>query len=51
MFRHNCKQNLGIKTVIEPMKIMGIYFTYNLRLKHAINLDAILKFLKKTLNS
>lgn len=47
---HNCKQNLGIETVNEPMKILGIYFTYNSRLKHELNFDAILKSLKKTLN-
>ena len=47
---HNCKQNLGIETVNEPMKILGIYFTYNSRLKHELNFDAILKSLKKTLS-
>ena len=47
---HNCKQNLGIETVNEPMKILGIYFTYNSRLKHELNFDTILKSLKKTLN-
>ena len=32
------------------MKILGIYFTYNSRLKHELNFDAILKSLKKTLS-
>jgi len=47
---HNCKQDLGIETVNERMKILGIYFTYNSRLKHELNFDATLKSLKKTLN-
>ena len=32
------------------MKILGIYFTYNSRLKNKLNFDATLKSLKKTLN-
>ena len=33
------------------MKILGIYFTYNSRLKNELNFDATLKSLKKTLNN
>ena len=33
------------------MKILGIYYTYNSRLKNELNFDAILKSLKKTLNN
>jgi len=33
------------------MKILGIYFTYNSRLKNDLNFDATLKPLKKTLNN
>ena len=46
---HNCNENLNIVTVNKPMKILGIYFTYNSRLKNELNFDAILKSLKKTL--
>jgi len=42
---------VGLETVNEPMKILGIYFTYNSRLKRELNFDAILKSLKKTLNN
>ena len=31
-------------------KILGVYFTYNLRLQQELNFDAMLKSLKKTLN-
>jgi len=34
---HNCKQDVGLETVNEPMmKILGIYFTYNSRLKREL---------------
>ena len=46
---HNCKQVLKIKTVNKPMKILGVYFTYNARLKQELNFDATIKSLKKTL--
>jgi len=36
---HNCKQDLGLETVNEPMMILGIYFTYNSRLKRELNFD------------
>ena len=39
---HNCAQELDIEKVNEPMKILGIYFTYNWRLKQELNFDAIL---------
>ena len=42
---------LGISKVNEPMKILGVYFCYNVRLKQELNFDAILKSLKKTLNN
>jgi len=48
---HNCKQDLGLETVNKPMKILGICFTYNSRLKRELNFDATLKSLKKTLNN
>ena len=48
---HNCNENLNMVTVNKPMKILGIYFTYNSRLKNELNFDAILKSLKKTLNN
>ena len=48
---HNCKQVLKIKTVNKPMKILGVYFTYNARLKQELNFDATIKSLKKTLNN
>ena len=48
---HNCNENLNIVTVNKPMKILGIYFTYNSRLKNELNFDAILTSLKKTLNN
>ena len=47
---HNYKQDLGLETVNEPTKILGIYFTYNSRLKRELNFDATLKSLKKTKN-
>ena len=47
---HNYKQDLGLQTVNEPTKILGIYFTYNSRLKRELNFDATLKSLKKTKN-
>ena len=48
---HNCNDSLDIETVNKPMKILGIYFTYNSRLKNELNFDATLKSLKKTLNN
>ena len=48
---HNCNESLEIETVNNPMKILGIYFTYNSRLKNELNFDATLKSLKKTLNN
>ena len=48
---HNCNESLEIETVNKPMKILGIYFTYNSRLKNELNFDATLKSLKKTLNN
>ena len=48
---HNCKQVLKIKTVNKPMKILGVYFTYNACLKQELNFDATIKSLKKTLNN
>ena len=33
------------------MKILGVYFTYNVWLKKDLNFDAMLKSLKKTFNS
>jgi len=47
---HNCKQDLGLETVNEPMKILGIYFTYNSRLKRELNFDETrIKILKENL--
>ena len=48
---HNCYESLDIETVSKPMKILGIYFTYNLRLKNELNFDVTLKSLKKALNN
>ena len=45
--RHTSSYSL--LTVNKPMKILGIYFPYNSRLKNELNLDATLKSLKKTL--
>ena len=44
---HNCNESLDIETVNKPMKILGIYFTYNLRLKNELNFDATLKSLER----
>ena len=44
---HNCNEDLSMETVNKPMKILGIHFTYNSRLKNELNFDAILKSLKK----
>ena len=40
---HNCNENLSIETVNKPMKILGIYFTYNSSLKNKLNYEAALK--------
>ena len=48
---HNCGEPLNIEKVNEPMKILGIYFTYNWRLKQELNFNNILDSLKKSLNS
>ena len=48
---HNCYESLDIEMVSKPMKILGIYFTYNLRLKNELNFDVTLKSLKKALKN
>ena len=43
--------NIDEDKVNKPMKILGIYFTYDWRMKQELNFDAILTSLSKTLNS
>ena len=38
---HNCNESLDIETVKKSRKILGIYFTYNLRLKNELNFDEL----------
>ena len=49
---NNCQlPNIDVDKINKPMKILGIYFTYNWRKKQELNFEAILKSLRKTLNS
>ena len=49
---NNCQlPNIDVDQINKPMKILGIYFTYDWRKKQELNFEAILKSLRKTLNS
>ena len=49
---NNCQlPNIDVDQINKPMKILGIYFTYDWRKKQELNFEAILKSLGKTLNS
>ena len=49
---NNCQlPNIDVDKINKPMKILGIYFTYDWRKKQELNFEAILKSLRKTLNS
>ena len=49
---NNCQlPNIDVDKINKPMKILGIYFTYDWRKKRELNFEAILKSLRKTLNS
>ena len=49
---NNCQlPNIDVDQINKPMKILGIYFTYDWRKKQELNFEASLKSLRKTLNS
>ena len=46
---HDNPPNINIEKIGKPMKILGVYFTYDWRKRQELNFDEILKSLSKTL--
>ena len=47
---HAAPENIGISTVNKPMKILGIYFTYDWQKYQELNFESIIKSIKKSIN-
>jgi len=46
---HYNPSHINIEKINKPMKILGVYFTYDLRKRQELNFEEILKSLSKTL--
>ncbi len=47
--RNGPNETLPIPSINHPMRILGVYFTYNEKLRRELNLDSILKNMKEIL--
>ena len=48
---HDSPEDIGIDKVNKPMKILGIYFTYNWQKFQEINFENIIKSIQKSINA
>ena len=48
---HDSPEDIGIDKVNKPMKILGIYFTYNWQKFQGLNFENIIKSIKKSINA
>ena len=47
---HAAPEDIGISTVNKPIKILGIYFTYDWQKYQELNFESIIKSIKKSIN-